>query len=242
MSTYREIIYMCNDALKTSSDDAFYTTDHILYLLKKYRGLLLVQRYKDVRKEIPESNYQTICIDLEKSSTINDIPCKGDPILKSTEKIPTLLEIGNTEVYPLDYFAGNINFVPKERLRYVGNNRWLINMIYAAIGSDNFLYLKSANPQFIHLKKLRVTGIFEDVDSAEELSCSDEDKSCDILDRAFPLEEALIPSVIEATVKFLLSGLYKPQDTENNANDDLATLALFIRNNVKSDLQKQIEG
>ena len=56
------------------------------------------------------------------------------------------------------------------------------------------------------------------------------------------MEEALIPQLIETVVKFMTSGLYKPEDTENNANDDLSTMMSFIRNNMKSNLQKQIEG
>lgn len=242
MSTFREIVYMCADQLKLSSDDAFYTNDHILYLLKKYRGLLLYQKYKDVRKEIPESNYQTICLDLTTTSSITDEPCEGDTLLKTTNKIPSLLTVGDTRVYPVDYYGGEITFVTRERLKFVGHNRWLQNIIYCAIGPDGYLYLKSSNPQFTHLENIKLTGIFEDADEAEELSCNSDGKSCNIMDRKFPIEEDLIPTLIETVVKFMTGGLYKPEDTANNANDDLATLAQFLRNNMKSNLQKQIEG
>ena len=57
-----------------------------------------------------------------------------------------------------------------------------------------------------------------------------------------PLEDDLVSKLIEVTIQFLTSGLYKPEDTENNANDDLSTMMSFIRNNMKSNLQKQIEG
>ena len=43
--TYREIIYMCLDALKITSDDAIFNEDHILFLVNKYRNLLLQQKY-----------------------------------------------------------------------------------------------------------------------------------------------------------------------------------------------------
>lgn len=103
------------------------------------------------------------------------------------------------------------------------------------------MYFKSSNPQYLHLENIRVTGIFEDIDEVEKLSC-DNNKACDILDSKFPMEESLIPQLIETVVKFMTSGLYKPEDTENNANDDLSTMVAFIRNNMKSNLQKQIEG
>lgn len=232
---------MCADQLKMSSDDSFFTNDHILYLLKRYRGLYLSQKYKDVRKEIPESNYQTICLDLMQVPAISGESCEGGTFLRTTKKIPALSTVGTVEVYPVDYYVGNITFVSKERMKYVGYNRWLQNIIYCSIAPDNYMYFKSFNPQYLHMEKVRMTGIFEDIDKVEELSC-DDSASCDIMDREFPMEEALIPQLIDTVVKFMTSGLYKPEDADNNANDDLSSMMTFLRNNVKSSLQKQIEG
>ena len=241
MSTFREIVYMCSDQLKLSSDDTFFTNDHILYLLKKYRGLYLSQKYKDVKIEIPESNYQTICLDLIQVPAISGEPCEGGTFLRTKNKIPSLMTVGITKVYPVDYYAGDITLVSRERMKYVGYNRWLQNIIYCSIAPDGYMYFKSFNPQYLHLENVKITGIFEDIDEVEELSCNKED-SCDILDRKFPIEEALIPQLIDTVVKFMTSGLYKPEDTGNNANDDLSTMMAFIRKNMKSNLQKQIEG
>ena len=55
--TYREIVYACLDILKLTSDDSLYTEDHIIFLANKARTLLLKQRYSDIKKRIPESNY-----------------------------------------------------------------------------------------------------------------------------------------------------------------------------------------
>ena len=65
--TYKEIVYACLDILKMTSDDSLYTEDHIIFLANKARAMLLKQRYSDVKKQIPESNYQTICLDTETS-------------------------------------------------------------------------------------------------------------------------------------------------------------------------------
>ena len=53
MNTYKELVYMCLDELKGSSDDFTYTEDHIVFLLTKYRVFLLKQRYSDIKKPIP---------------------------------------------------------------------------------------------------------------------------------------------------------------------------------------------
>ena len=83
--------------------------------------------------------------------------------------------------------------------------------------------------------------MFSDAEEASELEC-EQPKSCDILDKEFPLEDAIIPPLIELVVKELSGAIYKPEDSENNATDDLANLANFLARNVKSNLQKQIES
>lgn len=242
--TYKETIYLVLDEIKASSDDAFFTEEHVLFLLGKYRTFLLKQRYSDVKKQIPESNYQTICLDLIEVPAISGEPCEGGYYLRSKEKIPFLMKIGNPKIYPIDYYQGEITYISRERMRYVGYNKYLKNIIYASIGPDNYLYFKSFNPQYLYLEKVRMTGIFEDTQAASELQCPDGngDIVCDILDREFPIESALVPPMIELVVKELLGAEYRPKDEDNDANDALASLATFLRNNVKSNLQKQIEG
>ena len=224
MSTYKELVYMCLDELKLYSDDALYTEEHIMFLLGKYRTFLIKQRYSDVKKQIPESNYQTICLDLIKVPAISGEPCEGGSYLRSKEKIPFLMKIGNPRVYPIDYYQGEITYVSRDRMRYVGYNKYLQNIIYASLGPDNYLYFKSFNPQFLYLEKVRMTGIFEDTLAASELQCPDEngDIVCDILDREFPIENALIPPLIQLVVEELTKAEYKPEDKENNSDDDLS--------------------
>ena len=224
MSTYKELVYMCLDELKLYSDDALYTEEHIMFLLGKYRTFLIKQRYSDVKKQIPESNYQTICLDLIKVPAISGEPCEGGSYLRSKKKIPFLMKIGNPRVYPIDYYQGEITYVSRDRMRYVGYNKYLQNIIYASLGPDNYLYFKSFNPQFLYLEKVRMTGIFEDTLAASELQCPDEsgDIVCDVLDREFPIENALIPSLIQLVVEELTKAEYKPEDKENNSDDDLS--------------------
>ena len=242
MATYRELVYLCLDELKLISDDSSFNEEHVMFILGKYRGLLLKQQYKDVKKEIPESNYQTICLELIQVPAISGEECEGGTYLRSKEKIPYLMSIASPKVYPVDYYQGNISYVSRERMKYVGYNRWLPNIIYASLGPDNYLYFKSFNPQYLYLENARLTGIFENPEQASELSCNKDESTCDPMDSVFPLEEAMIPQVVELTLKELSGGLYKPEDSENNASDDLSNLAAFLRQNAKSPLQKQIEG
>lgn len=233
MTTYREIIFACLDLIKASSDDTYINEDHVMFLISKYRNLLIKQWYKDVRKgEIPESYYQTICMDLIQVPAISGVPCEGGTYLRSKEKIPFLLTLVTPKVYIEDYYEGDIAFVSRERMKYVGYNRWLSNIIYASIGPDNYMYFKSFNPQYLHLEKARITGIFEDPEKAAEMACDKEDnKVCDPWDTPIAMEEAMVPAIIELVVKDILGANYRPIDTQNNSADDMPKLA--AGNNTK---------
>lgn len=237
MSTYKELVYMVLDQLKTISDDSYFTEDHVIFTLEKYRALLLKQRYDTIKKKLPESNYQTLCLNLSKTSVIDGQPCSDDTYLRSTDKLPYTLELGNPRIYPIDYFQGEITFVTKDRLKYVGNNRFLTDIIYCAIGADSYLYFKSCNPQHKYLKSVKFTGVFENPSEAFKLKCSSENTTCDIMDSQFPIDESLISTLIETSVKLLSGALYRPQDSINDSRDDLSALASYISQHLKADSQ-----
>lgn len=243
MATYKELTYMVLDELKLISDDSHFQEEHVLFLLDKYRSFLLKQRYADIRKEIPESNYQTICLDLKQTNAIDGEPCTGEDYLKSIQEVPHMMQVGKQKISSTDYFQGNFSYTNNERFKYVGKNKYLKNQIYGTIAPDSHLYMKSNNPQVYYLEKVKVTGIFEDASKAAELECDGGTNACDVMDKDFPLEESLIPPMIELIVKELGGQKYQSEDTQNNANDDLSDLASFIRNQMaqgrRSDLYKE---
>ena len=242
--TYRELVYMALDEVKALSDDSIFTEDHTMFLLDKYRAFLLKQKYSDIKKQIPESNYQTICLDLMEVPAISGEPCEGGSYLRSKTKIPFTIKIGIPRVYPMDYYQGEITYISRDRMRYVGYNKYLQNIIYTSLGPDNYLYFKSFNPQYLYLKKVKMTGIFENPREVFQLQCPDQEGNtvCDILDATFPIEESLVTPLIELVVRDLLGAEWRPKDTENNATDDLSDLASFIQRNTKSALAKALNS
>ena len=213
---------MCLDELQLSSDDATFTEDHIIFLANKYRAFLLKKNYLDLKKEIPESNYQDLCLNLEVVKGIEGDDC-SNTYLRTTEKLPDTLPLGSPRISTKDFLAGEITYVSRERMKYVGHNKFLKNIIYASLGPDGRLYLKSENHQAYYLDSIIFSAIFEDPAKAAELSCEgkEEGGSCDVLDSTYPLEDAYIPLAIEFIVKELSNAIYRPADEENNANDDL---------------------
>lgn len=222
-----ELVYSILDLAKAAtSDDSFYTEEHVLFLCKKYRSFL-IKKEQDKEKTsndvASEFEYQQICLDLEKVAAIDGQPCTGGYYLRTTQKIPKLLEGTTPRVYPIDYYQGtNITYVNRERMRFTGSNPYLRNIIYSSLGPDLHLYLNSSNPQFLFLKQLRMSAIFEDIDEAASLLCDSDgqSESCDPLDMQFPIRDYLVPPLIELVVKALVGSTITKPDESNNAKDD----------------------
>ena len=221
MATFNQIAYMIYDELGLGSDDGKFNIDHVLFLMGNYRSYILKQQYTNAKKTIPLSNYQTICIDLE----YNNDCIRGNEV-KSINKIPDFTNLNSTDsvtINPVGDLFKNIEYalVSEDRFKYVGNNKWLTRIVYFTVGTNQHLYLKSNDSNFKYLKKVEVNALFDDTVEAAKLSCNKEEGSCEYLDTKYPIEESLIPVLIELVVKELSSTIYKPEDDINNASDDL---------------------
>jgi hypothetical protein len=54
----------------------------------------------------------------------------------------------------MDFFQGNFNYISRDRMRFVGHNKYLKNEIYTTIAPDSHLYFKSSGVNFLHLEKV----------------------------------------------------------------------------------------
>ena len=242
MSKVSELVYMVVDLVKLMSDDSTINENHVLYLLKMYRAFLLKQRYeKDPRKHIPESNYQTekvsfidfnyshlvdVCSNGTCSIIDGNESCscstRNEDIKVSDTEVRHIMALGIPRLY-LDKGPFNYTFtrVPMSRFEVVGNNKWLSNFIYWTIGPDDRIYIKSGtNKCAKNITEAYITAIFEE---CGELDMEDN----------FPIEESLIPNLLELVVKDVLGASLRPKDRDSNASDDLANIAAFVRQNMK---------
>lgn len=226
MATFREIADMVLDLLKESSDDAFYTREHAIFLACRIRATLLDRKYSKSRNKsfssVSDENMQTVCFVLEQTEVVPD-GCEGI-WLRSTEKMPETLDVSEPRIYAAsDVIHSMVTWIPVERMPYVGYNKWLKNIIYATkSNTEDRLYLSSVNNQFIHLKKVKVRAVFSDPLKAAELECEQSDENCDILDKEFPLEESLVATCIELTVQEITGQRFAPEDKKNDASDGLS--------------------
>ena len=244
MYTYNHAVYMILDFLKISSDDAYYTPDHVLFLLNKYRAYVLKSKYEKTTDIPADSNYQTLHLDFDEVDRIEGHNCSGK-YLVSQGTLPDSVGVGTPMFAGKDLFQGDISFVTPQRFKYVGFDKWFKNITYATFEGGK-LYIKSCNPLAYYLKEGTYRDIFVDpleaaADSGE-YEVDENGELCNPMEVTFPLEDNLLPLVMQYVVKDLTGGIYKPKDDENNADDDLSKLAAFIKNYIKTPLRQQIDG
>lgn len=213
MTTYREIIYLILDLVKGTSDDFSLNEHHISFLLNKYKGFLLNAKYgKDLTK-IDPSNFQTLCIKLNKEESCDEA------ILKSIKPIPNY--IGTITAY---IGFDKLERIDSSRFKYAGSGNYGKRMKYYTIMPDRFLYVKSKNLQLSYLKKIEISGVFLEEIPAE-LTCdpNNSESPCpvDPLDNPFVIEQGLIVELIQRVLNDVLQSAYRPVDMHNNGRDDL---------------------
>jgi hypothetical protein len=253
---------MVLDELKLASDDSYYTEDHIIYLLEKYRAYILNTDKNDMARN-SRANYQNLVFTVRKEYSIegyDDRIKKFKKFYISSTNIPNIIDIRKPKLYLNNYYNDSVELVYRERMKYVGYNKYLKSFRYASIAPDNYLHLVAWEDlktipvfgtdkditfdyTFDHTFKgeefetLKLWAVYQSPKEVIELMNPD----AEILDEEFPLDNALVGLLIQYVVKELLGASYRPADTTNNAKDDLSDIESFVRRNMKSQFQKQIE-
>lgn len=233
MTTVREAVYMVLDELKLVSDDAHFTEEHVIFLLKKFRAYVL-KAEKERNKlmdaalssgtgltglDSSEEDYQNITLEMQAVAAVPGFPSKGK-YLKSFQKVPKLMGIGTVKVYAADFFSSEIQLVSAEGFKYPSTSAYTQKIVYAAVGPDQYLYIRSDNPQFLYLQNVNMRAVFDDLDAVADVN------GVDILDTEFPISDSLFGLVLQYTVRELAGVQYKPADIINNARDDFGSMAV----------------
>lgn len=239
----KELIYIVLDLCKVASDDAYFTEEHVEWLLSKNRSFLLKREEERLREQNSDAYRQTICVDLELYTEFCNDDC-SDKYLKSIQEVPKLISTSTPTMSTMDYFQSNVCYIPFEKMKYVNYNKFLKNIIYAAIGPDHHVYMRSSNPMFENLSRIKINGVFDNFEEAAELACYSDGSAmeCDSFEMEFPIDSYLVPELVDRVLRELLSASYRPKDMSNDASDNLSYIANFIRNYVKKPLQREIDG
>jgi hypothetical protein len=110
-------------------------------------------------------------------------------------------------------------YVQPERFFYCGNSFELPNVVYATLGQDYKLYIKSANPAHKIMENMRIWGVFENPETAW-IASVDYDVTIDFDKNIYyPIDADMWVMIKEVILKQLITSLQIPEDKVNNADE-----------------------
>lgn len=221
MYTKNHYIYDIIERLNSFSDDTELSVEHISFLIDETRALVIKQSYQGIGTSIPRVIKQQIntTLTLDQENEFNTL----DKILCTEDALPTLIESSIINKY-LTVDNGsykNLKFirVPNERFPYVGNNKYLQNIVYYTLGVNNKLYFTGASSVYKLIEEARVFGVFLDPEDAWKLG-PDYDSSTKFNDTIYPIDADMWVKISDILIKLLIPKLQAPEDKINNADDN----------------------
>lgn len=219
-----QAIGMLREAIKAYSDDS-YEDDYLYDLFKSYRALFL-KRTSEVVNAF--TYWQTICMPLIRD-TYHDCDCidAGCLVLKSQYKIPRVINKRKDllEIRTLDGILVPM-FTPDEMRTTVRYSPVLKGRLGYYIENSKLIVWNSST-----LEVILVKGVFEDPVSLRDIPKCDNNGNVigecayDPLVDELPVEDAMVPVIIEACLESLFKTLQVPEDRRNDGVSD-------IKNNI----------
>ncbi len=219
--TKNEIIYTIVEKLRIHSDDSDFSEELISSMIDTKRAMLMRQLYSKSPWQIPPEVRQTLSIDMELVDRVDGY-CTGGKILMSDLPLPVSIKVkgkdGPLIVKNKDMVQIPINIISIERLPYLFNNKYTQHLIYCAKTDSGKIILISKDDKHRFLKEIRVTDIFENPEEARQLQ-SGMDFALDDWEYEYPVELAMVDTIVELVFKDLAASRSLPSDNTNDAAD-----------------------
>lgn len=219
--TINEHISLLRNVIKATPDDSKFSDQFLYTLLKNARAELLRQR-ADKGYVFNLSNWQSICMPLEKVDQNECGSCTPDSgcyVLRSVYKLPNTLSSPSRMLLNVYTLAGG-------KAVYSGSFSAALRKKYSKVMKNNLTYtIKNGYLYIFHndwLKTVMLDAIFEDPTTLSDISACDSNGnptggSCyEIMTDEFPLEEYLARTARQMVLEELQLTLRIPDDEVND--------------------------
>jgi len=222
MATLKQLVYDLQESIHTYTTDSNYSLEYLAYQVIAARALLLQQKFSQRSFIISQKLRQHFYADLELAEE-NEFFQGVGTILRTKDPIQYPLEPfnfkSNIRITSGSYTDISFSLVTPDRFPYVGNSKWIQNIIYVTIGSDWRMYFTSSNPAVKLLENVKISFVAENPEEAYPASIQ-YDASVDYWDMEFHLENDMIIPITDLITKKLVQSLTIPEDKVNDSNDN----------------------
>ena len=215
--TLKEGIYDIREAVNALNIDSDFTDRHIVFLMNKYRGVIVRQHLTSNPGEYRNQLMQTLFMEVElvDISQFPEYALLNLTMLATKKAVPNIIGqqmYKEIEVRTIERFGVEIEITHKERLTQVAHAP--LGFIFGCRDVDGKLYLTSNSVLHKALTKITVSAILEDPESILDIH----DLSTEL--EVYPITQNLWTPVKEMVVNHLLKELSIPTDTVVNNSDD----------------------
>lgn len=220
--TKNEMIFTVFEKLKIQSDDTNLSQELVSSLLDTKRAMLIKQQYSAKPWHMPKEVKQELCMSLKLVDNVNGYSCAGK-MLQTNFVLPSSIKVKGKEgpllVRKEDNSVIAVNIISTERIPFLFSNKFTAMLTYAAVDYDGKLVIISGDNKIKFLQQVKVTDVYEAPELAFAYECS-VSANVDVWDVEYPVEVAMIDTIINMVVQDLSRTLQLPTDEQNNATDD----------------------
>lgn len=199
-----------------ASDDFSFSDRLILHFLQVSRSKLLEQKI-DKYYYVSEQSYQSLCVELAKSSFHNccEAPDAGCQVLKSTIEIPKFLNSRYGNHLKVMDLTGRV--IPELNMTQVRFSE------YALVPPETGWFMHSNRIYVINntsLVMVLLNALFNDPEQISLLNCPIDGDTCpEYFEEEFPIDSDLVDAMYRMTMELLLQSYRLPNDSENNTKN-----------------------
>lgn len=214
-----EAIYNIREKLKQLVDDSGIDDREIIFELNNQRALFYRNQYNQRNRVIDEDIKQTISMALSETKEISDCETSMCYVLKSTLRIPDVIELHNKNAVLRAY--GDIGMRPFSivswnQFQFAGRGDYGKKEVYISI-KNGYVYVKSFNK----LHRL-MTNVYLDVILEDPTDIKDYCVSSDCYDQdtfEYPIKSYAYAYITPQIINAFIQKLQMPEDELNNSED-----------------------
>ena len=222
--TLDKLIYDVRESLREYVDDSNVDNRYIQYLINNKRAKLLGQDLNRQNTIIDEGMKQTFCLNLQRVNALEcgvDMGCKY--VYRTERAIPEPMDLKNK---PAITRVSSVNIIDKpftmtNRERAVYQSQSAFNTIPAVFyHTDKYLYLIGDESALKLLKKINITGVFENPLELIDYTMESGEACYDVGSFDYPIAPRHIDIVIQEVTKQIAGSKMMPVDDTNNGKED----------------------
>lgn len=221
---YTEVVYSIRERIRQLADDSDVDNREIIFHVNQQRALFYRNQYNQRNRTVDEEIKQLLRFEMAQDSIEECGESKNCYIIKSVKPLPATIELHHRnaifKITSTSKTAVPFSIVSWNEFPYQGLGKYSQNELFATVGPDNHIYIKSSNKLIKFVESILVTAILENPLDIENYTPCPNGETCFDLDSfEYPIKGYAYAYIQDKVVNIFVNKLQVPQDEENDSED-----------------------